>query len=308
MRVFSAGPLGPRSILRPGDPGWPAGLCDLADPPALLEVAGRLPLDSPVVAVVGTRRPDRRGADLARRLGRELGEAGWLVVSGGALGIDAEAHLGALGAGAPTVVVLPTPLDRPYPAKNMELFRRAASAGAVLSEVSIDAPMFRNRFLMRNRLVAALARVVVVVQAPARSGALSTAAVARRLGRPVLGVPHAPGDPLGEGCLALLAQGAGICRGSVDVLSLAAAGSTEGPPKKRSTNSRRPGKDKRFQGLDSDERAVVVALGEGCATADEVCAASALPAARVQRALLMLLLSKVIHEVGSGRYALSDYR
>jgi DNA processing protein len=231
-----------------------------------------------------------------------------LVISGGALGIDAEAHLGALEAGAPTVVVLPTPLDLPYPPKNMELFRRAASAGAVLSEHSLDAPMFRGRFLQRNRLVAALAQVVVVVQAPARSGALSTAAVARRLGRPVLGVPHAPGDPLGEGCLMLLARGAGICRGSADVLSLAAAGSSQSRPKKRPTSLRRPGKDKRFQGLDSDERAVVQALREGSAAVDEVCEASALPAARVQRALLMLLLSKVIHEVGSGRYALSDYR
>jgi DNA processing protein len=308
VRIRSGPPLGPRSILRANEPGWPAGLCDLADPPAQLELAGRLPADSPVVAVVGTRRPDRRGAALARRLGRELGEAGCLVISGGALGIDSEAHQGALEAGAPTVAVLPTPLDAPYPVMNMGLFRRIASAGGLLCEHPLGTPIFRSRFLERNRLVAALAQVVVVVQAPARSGALSTAALAHRLGRPVLGVPHAPGDPLGEGCLVLLARGAGICRDSADVLSLAALGPAQSRPKQRQTNSRRPGKDKQFQELDSDERAVFWTLRAGHSTADQLCEVTALPAARVQRALLMLLLSKVIHEVGSGRYALTDYR
>jgi DNA processing protein len=283
-------------------------LCDLADPPEQLELAGQMPSGSSVVAVIGTRRPDRRGAALARRLSRELAEAGCLVISGGALGIDSEAHLGALEAGASTVAVLPTPLDAPYPVMNMGLFRRIASAGGLLSEHPLGTPIFKARFLQRNRLVAALAQVVVVVQAPARSGALSTAAVARKLGRPVLGVPHAPGDPLGEGCLALLAQGAGICRDSADVLSLAAAGSAESRSTKRPTNLRRPGKDKEFQGLDSDERAVLRALSVGLSTVDQLCQGTALPAARVQRALLMLLLSKVIHEVGSGRYAPTDYR
>lgn len=295
-------------MLRPGEPGWPPGLCDLADPPAQLELAGRFPAGPPVAAVVGTRRPDRRGAAFARRLARELGEAGWAVISGGAVGIDSEAHLGALEAGAPTIAVLPTPLDDPYPPRNIKLFQRIAEAGAVLAEHPLGTPVFRSTFLERNRLVAALARVVVVVQAPARSGALSTAALARKLGRPVLGVPHVPGDPLGEGCLALLARGAGICRGSKDVLSLAAAGSAQSRPTKRSTNLRRPGKDKEFQGLDSDQRAVVEALRKGPAAVDSLCEACALPAARVQRALLMLLLSKVIHEVGSGGYALADYR
>jgi DNA processing protein len=308
VRIHSVPPLGPRSTLRAQEPGWPARLCDLADPPVELELAGQLPALSPVVAIVGTRRPDRRGAAFARRLSRELAEAGCLIVSGGALGIDSEAHRGALEAGAPTVAILPSSLDDPYPLKNRQLFTEIASAGGLLSELPLGTPIFRSRFLHRNRLVAALADVVVVVQAPARSGALSTAAAARRLGRPVLGVPHAPGDPLGEGCLALLARGAGICRGSADVLSLAAAGSGQSRFKKRSTNLRRPGKDKEFQGLDSDERAVVRALKGDVATVDELCEASALPAARVQRALLMLLLSKVIHEVGSGCYALSDYR
>ncbi len=258
--------------------------------------------------MVGTRKPDRRGAEFARRLGRELGEAGWVVVSGGAFGIDSEAHRGALEAGAPTVAVLATPLDEPYPSANTELFRQIASAGCVLSELLSGTPVYRSRFLARNRLIAALAQVVVVVQAPFRSGALSTAAAARRLGRPVLGVPHAPGDVRGEGCLALLAQGAGICRDSGDVLSLAAAGSAQSRRNKRPTKLRRPGKVKEFQGLDDDELAVVGVLEQGVLTVDALCEASGLSAARVQRALLMLLLSKVIHEVGSGRYALADYR
>ena len=257
--------------------------------------------------MVGTRRPDRKGAEFARRLGRELGQAGWVVVSGGALGIDSEAHRGALEAGARTVAVLATPLNKPYPSVNRELFCRITESGCVLSEHLAGTPVYPSRFLERNRLIAALAQVVVVVQAPLKSGALSTAAAARKLGRPLLGVPHSPGDERGAGCLALLAQGATVCRDSGDVLSLAAAGSPESRRKQRPTKSRRPDKSKEFHGLDEDELAVARALKRGVSAVDELCEASGLSAARVQRALLMLLLSKVIHEVGSGRYALSDY-
>jgi DNA processing protein len=300
--------LGASRLLLPEQPDWPRGLCDLADPPERLEVVGSLPDWSQAVAVVGTRKPDARGREFARRLARELAEAGWVVVSGGAAGIDAEAHRGALEAGGPTVAVLGSPLKRPYPQRNIELFQQIIKNGCVLTETLEGAPMYRGRFVSRNRLVAALAKVVVVVQAPLPSGALSTAAVARRLGRPILGVPHAPGDVRGAGCSLLLSQGAGICRGSSDVLSLAAAGSPSSRAKKCSTKSRRPTKDKEFRRLDDDERAVVDALSRGPLAADELCEVSGLPAARAQRALLMLLLSKVIHEVGSGRYARRDYR
>lgn len=294
--------------LTPEDTHWPKPLCDLADPPVSIELSGQLPIWSPAVAIVGTRHPEPRAAQLARALGRELAEAGWLVVSGGALGIDAEAHRGALEAGKPTVAVLGTPLSNLYPPENRPLLHEIAESGCVLSEVLADDPMYRARFIQRNRIIAALTSITVVVQAPFASGALSTAAAAKRLGRTVLAVPHGPWDALGEGCLGLLAEGAGICRDSRDVLLLSAAGPQKRLVRKRAKVLGRPEKAIEFQGLDEDERAVVEALSKGTLAADELCELTSLPAPRVQRAVLMLLLSKVIHEVGSGRYTRCDYR
>jgi DNA processing protein len=191
---------------------------------------------------------------------------------------------------------------------NLALFRAITERGAVLSELAGAALMYRTRFLQRNRLIAALARWVVVVQAPARSGALSTASEANKLGRPLFAVPYAPWETRGEGTLGLVARGALVCRSSRDVLSLAAASPKRKLAKTHRKKSRRPDKAKESQRLDEDEQAVVEALQKGFQSADELCEATALTAPRVQRAILMLLLSKVIHEVGSGRYVRSDYR
>src|SRR5690606_22400838 len=146
------------------------------------------------VAIVGTRTPDPEAAELARDLAYELGQAGCVVLSGGARGIDAAAHEGALDAGSPTVAVLATGLASAYPPTHGALFGRIANRGALLTESDDEAAPQAYRFLRRNALLAALAKVVVVVQAPIRSGALSTAAHARRLGRDLLAVPWAPFD------------------------------------------------------------------------------------------------------------------
>ena len=168
--------------------------------------------------------------------------------------------------------------------------------------------MYPARFLERNRLIAALARLVVVVEAPARSGALSTAREARKLGRPLFAVPSAPWHVRGEGTLGLLAAGALVCRSSGDVLSLAAASPERTLAKRHRKKARRPDKAKESHRLDEDEQAVVAVLAKGFCCADELCEATGLTAPRVQRAILMLLLSKVICEVGSGRYGRRDYR
>ena len=294
-------------LLTPASPSWPARLSHLARPPLSLHLLGQLPDLRRAVAIVGTRRPDARAAAFTRALGAELAQAGCVVVSGGALGIDSEAHIGALEAGGPTIAVLATGLERPYPSRNRSLFTRITQQGALLSESDGSGPVFKSAFLDRNRLVAALAELVIVVQAPLSSGALSTAAHARRLGRTLLAVPHAPWQPEGAGCLTLLARGAGVCRSSVDVLSLSALeGGQRLPSSPPATVPRRPVKASEYQDLDEDERGVVAALLSGPLTADEVCDSSALPAPRVQRAILMLLLSKVIQEVSCGRYARTD--
>ena len=312
MRPKPNDALAPRYVIEPSSTLWPRGLCDLANPPERLQIAGQLPAWEQAVAVVGTRHPTRQAAAFARRLGYDLAAAGRLVVSGGAEGIDAESHLGALEAGGITVAVLGTPLSRPFPAANVELFCRIIERGCAVSEVFEEQPMYANRFLERNRLIAAVASVVIVVQAPLASGALSTAAEARRLGRPVLVVPYAPWEERGAGCLGLLASGAGVCRDSRDVLSLAAAGPVERPAQALktalNTSGRRPKKVQEIRGLDDDERAVYGALQGGSRAADELCEATGLPAPRVQRALLMLLLSRAIQEHGSGRYAHCSHR
>jgi DNA processing protein len=177
----------------------------------------------------------------------------------------------------------------------------------LLTEAAEDGAMHRGSFLERNRLIAALGRVVIVVQAPLRSGALSTASHAKKLGRPVLAVPYAPWQLQGAGWLTLLAGGAGVCNGVEDVLSLSALEGGEHPlPSPPRSSPGRPVKASKYQDLDEDERRIVEALAEGPATADGLCDLSALPAPRVQRAILMLLLSKVIHEVSCGRYARTD--
>ncbi|MFT3921181.1 MAG: DNA-processing protein DprA [Myxococcales bacterium] len=306
---MSSDPLVPERLISPDDPLWPPGLSDLADPPQRLCMLGSLTAwDRPVIAIVGTRRSDTFGRDFTRNLAADLARQGCIVVSGGAHGIDTEAHLGALEGKGTSVAVLPTGLARPYPERNGRLFARLCEQGALLSEVIGDAPGYASLFLERNRLVAAMARVVIVTQAPLASGALSTAAHAARLGRPVLAVPYMPGIIRGEGCLELLARGAGICRSAGDVLSLAAPRPAQPRPNRSSKRARRPKKDEEFQWLDEDEAALLRGLEQGPLGADELCEAIPLPAPRVQRAILMLLLSKVIQEVGGGRYMRTDPR
>jgi DNA processing protein len=277
-------------------------LAQLKDPPASLAISGELPDLSRAVAIVGTRTPNPQAANFAHTLAYELAEAGCPIVSGGALGIDSAAHQGALEGGGFTVAILATGLERPYPADNGQLFRQVADQGALLSESLEEVPGYASVFLARNRLIAALASVVVVVQAPFKSGAMSTAKHAQELGRPLLAVPFAPWESRAEGNLTLLAGGARVCRTSADVLSLAAP---SGQPIVRQRRGR-PRKAESYPGLDEDERGVFRALSTAVLSADELCDRTGLSAPRVQRALLMLLLSKVIQEVGCGRYARDD--
>jgi DNA processing protein len=175
-----------------------------------------------MVAVVGTRGARRESTDLAHDLAAGVAEAGYVVVSGGAIGVDAAAHTGALDAGGLTVAVLGSGLDRPYPERNLALFARIVTGrGALVSPYPVGTPPRRGNFPARNKLVAALARVVVVVEAPLRSGALNTARHARELGVPVLAAAH------GHGALGLLRAGAGLVERAADVLHVL----NGGPPR-----------------------------------------------------------------------------
>ena len=176
-------------------------------PPLGLWVRGAARLDVVTdrsVAVVGSRASTAYGEHVAADLGAQLGERGWTVVSGGAYGIDAAAHRGALAAGAPTVAVLACGVDRVYPTAHGALFARIAESGLLVSEWPPGCAPLRHRFLVRNRLIAALTRGTVVVEAAARSGAQATAARARALGRQLMVVPGPITSALSVGCHELL--------------------------------------------------------------------------------------------------------
>ena len=191
----------------PDDPRLQPQRATALVPPLGLWVRGPARLDELLdrsVAVVGARASTAYGEHVAAELGHQLGERGWTVVSGGAFGIDAAAHRGALAADAPTVAVLACGVDRAYPASHGALFHRIVEAGLLVSEWPPGAAPHKHRFLVRNRLIAALTRGTVVVQAAARSGAQATARRAQKLGRQVMVVPGPVTSAMSVGCHELL--------------------------------------------------------------------------------------------------------
>jgi len=229
-----------------------------------------------MVALVGTRGAHRDSLHLAHELAVELCEAGFVVVSGGAIGVDAAAHEGALAAGGCTVAVLGSGLQRLYPERNWDLFRRIARQGAVISPHDADVPPRRAHFPQRNRIVAALAEAVVVVEAPARSGALNTARHARALGLPVLAAPR------GEGALGLLRRGAGLVQSGDDLVRV-----LQGKPARRMS----------VQGATPDEQEVLrLLVRRGGMALDEV---AGLLGWRISRAAMVLLRLEVAGQVRS---------
>jgi len=199
------------------DPHYPAPLRDLRPPPPAVFVRGALPAGA-AVAIVGSRAATPYGVRQAHVLAADLARLGVVVVSGLARGIDAAAHRGALEAGGRTVAVLPGGVDHVTPRHHAALAADIAAHGALLAEFAA-VPPWAGGFVRRNRLIAALGAVTVVVEAATRSGALSTAAAARRLGRPVLAVPGDVDRETSRGCHALLRAGARLCESAADVLA-----------------------------------------------------------------------------------------
>lgn len=206
--VETAARLGARLVV-PGDVEWPEGLDDLARPPHCLWVSGAGSLAALMrrsVSVVGARAATAYGLDVATGLGHGLGSRGFTVVSGAAYGIDAAAHRGALAASAPTVAVLACSVDRDYPAAHRSLLARIRDDGCVVSEMPPGSAPLAKRFLARNRLIAALTKGTVVVEAGLRSGSLNTARCAEQLGRPVGAVPGPVTSMVSAGCHAIVRE------------------------------------------------------------------------------------------------------
>ena len=220
-----------RAVVPLGDPIYPALLLDTADPPLLLYVQGRIELlQANAIAIVGSRNPTPQGEQNARAFAKNLGHAGWVVVSGLALGVDGAAHEGALESGAGTIAVVGTGLDRVYPKPHLGLAHRIAREGLMLSEYALGSPPLAAHFPLRNRLIAGLTRGTLVVEAALQSGSLITARLASEAGREVFAIPGSIHAPQSRGCHALIRQGAKLVESAEDVLEELQPGASTGMP------------------------------------------------------------------------------
>lgn len=279
--------------LTPLLPDFPVAVRAMVRPPETLYVKGQLP-HGPGVAIVGTRGANEPAIEYTERLASFLTRHGIVVWSGGAAGIDAAAHRGALDAGGHTVVVMGTGFDQTYPAEHRGLFEQVLErGGAWLGMLPPSHPGTKWSFLLRNELLAALVEAVVMVQAPLRSGARSTLAAARRMGRRIWVVPAAPWDPLGAGCADELLRGAEPMPRASDLASVLLGRRMEGAGAGRPVD---PPSD-----LGPADRAVYEAVASGSGHLDEICGKTGLPARQVSQALLTLSMRHVLVQGSDGR-------
>ena len=276
--------LGARLIVF-GEADYPETLAAIDPPPPLLWALGDPGLLArPSMAVVGARIASAGGQRIARGLAQQLGEAGHVVVSGMARGIDGAAHAGALPTG--TVAVLGGGVDDVYPPDNADLYRQIVEQGCVVSESPVGARAQAKDFPRRNRIISGLSRGVVVVEAELRSGSLITARLAAEQGRDVFAVPGSPLDPRSRGPNELLRQGAILCEGLADIER----------EFERPRAIREPAADDPFRGAPGDVEAelverVAALLSPTPTPRDELARAAAAPVGAVAAALLELSLA-----------------
>lgn len=286
------------AVIAQCDSAYPARLRAIELPPPVLFVAGDVAALAPrrAVAIVGTRRPTALGRATAARIAEAVGARGASVVSGLAYGIDASAHHAAVRCGAPTVAVIGGGHAHLYPAGHRGLAESIiAGGGAVVSEFAPDVAPTRGTFPRRNRIISGLSDATIVVEAGARSGALTTAAWALEQGRGLFLVPGRLDDPAVAGSLAFLREAGPEARVVAGIAELIEDLGLE------STAVRRPPDATTTTGLGAAETLVAGALRHGAGSADEVAAATGLPAAAVLAAITTLELRGLVVEV-LGRY------
>jgi len=209
-------------IITLADPRYPKALLQTEDPPTLLYVRGKPELlDTPSLAIVGSRNASPQGCQTARAFAKSLADSGFSIVSGLALGIDSAAHEGALETANPavsTIAVIGTGADRLYPARNKELAQSIVEKGVIVSEFPLGTPAAAANFPRRNRIISGLSRGVLVVEAALQSGSLITARLAGEQGREVFAIPGSIHSPLSKGCHQLIRQGAKLVETATDIL------------------------------------------------------------------------------------------
>ncbi|MGB5323975.1 MAG: DNA-processing protein DprA [Pseudomonadales bacterium] len=290
-------------ILLRGASCFPALLREISDCPPLLFLRGEAsPLNMPAIAIVGTRKPTVIGRRIARRLAAELAARGFLVCSGLALGIDAEAHRGALEAGAATAAVMATGIDTVYPGRHRGLAAEIVTNGLLLSEMPLGTPAVPGLFPRRNRLVSGLCLGVIVVEAGLPSGSLHTANFAAEQNREVFAVPGATNNPLARGCHQLLREGAHLVETVDDVLAVLGDAvcpvDALQPP---DASSSRECVDAGNAGLPEHLQPALLALEAEPADFEQLCLRTGMPANELGAALVELELLGLLLRDG-GRY------
>lgn len=309
------------AIVTLDDPAYPPALLTMPDPPSLLYVKGRLDLlHAKAVAVVGSRSATPQGVEDAERFARALSLAGLAVVSGLALGIDGAAHRGALRARGGTIAVIGTGADLVYPAAHQPLARQIAAAGSIVSEWPLGTPARAANFPQRNRLIAALAGGVLVVEAAMRSGSLITARLANEMGREVFALPGSIHAPLSRGCHRMLKQGARLVETPEEILEELGFA----PPPKVGSAKSTPGKGTPAEptpstgtalapvataatDLGPDAHALLAALGYAPATLEMLAARTDMPDATLQSTLLQLELAGQLTVLPGGHFTRASH-
>lgn len=297
-RVHAAG----ARIVGLADEEYPALLRELYDAPLFLIAKGRPLGTAPAVAIVGARRATAYGLDVARRLAEGLADAGVVVVSGLARGIDGAAHEGALQGRGATVGVLGCGIDVVYPPEHGELADRIVATGTLLSERPVGAAPLPGHFPARNRILAGMSRGTVVIEAAERSGSLITARLANESGREVFAVPGRIDSPLSAGAHLLIRQGATLARHVDDVLA-------EIVPALRARAVPAPGSEDSAStaaaGAGPTAALVLRTLAAGPASVDEIIQSSGLPAAEIIASMLDLELRGAVRDVGGRQFQLT---
>lgn len=291
-------------IVTLADPEYPQALLEIPDPPSVIYVRGRLDLlNRPALAIVGSRNPTAQGLHNAERFAATFAEAGLVIASGLALGIDAAAHRGALAAGGATVAFIGTGIDRIYPARNRELALEIGAKGAIVSEFPIGTPVSASNFPRRNRLISGFSRGALIVEAAIESGSLITARLAAEQGREVFAIPGSIHSPQSRGCHKLIQQGAKLVETAQDVLEeLRWSSSSIERPASAATARLAPASPEKTRPIPGEARELLSAMSFDPCGSDDLALRCGLTAESLSVILLHLELDGRVASLPGGRY------
>jgi DNA processing protein len=279
------------------DEYYPDQLKDIADPPPLLYVRGDVKcLSRPQLAIVGSRNPSTGGKQNASQFASELSKLGLIITSGMAGGIDANAHIGALEAGAKTIAVCGTGLDRIYPAKHKSLAHQISLQGALVSEFCIGTSPMASNFPRRNRIISGLSLGTLVVEATIKSGTMITAKLAAEQGKEVFAIPSSIHNPLAEGCHDLIKQGAKLTSNVEDIIAEL--------PEQLLTTIATEKTTQLIKEIDKTEYKVLKCLSYDALTIDQLVEKTELSPQAVTQELLFLELDNKIEKTSAQGYVL----